>query len=241
MKKVLLLSMFFCSLFFTYTQTNYVYCQLVGTGKLFSTQVTVQADFGQERSFWKGVDYMRDWNGKKINFNSMVDAMNFMGKQGWEFVQAYVVTVNNQNVYHWLLKKEIVDEQDNKTSSNQNVYHNTEQINKVEVNYEADINGRWFRESDKLEIEINGDSGFVADVKTGAWVTLRQNENFPLEPKFQTIIKIGKLNWTCSDLLYDPVGKVFYRRSSRLTLNETGDKLTVSTEGIDTYTLFRIK
>jgi len=37
----------------------------------------------------------------------MIDAMNFMGAKGWEFVQAYVVTVGKQNVYHWLLKKEI--------------------------------------------------------------------------------------------------------------------------------------
>ena len=40
-------------------------------------------------------------------FNSMVDAMNWMGSMGWEFVQAYVVTVGNQNVYHWLLKKNL--------------------------------------------------------------------------------------------------------------------------------------
>lgn len=48
---------------------------------------------------------MKDENGKNIEFNSMVDAMNYFGKQGWEFVQAYAVTMGNQNVYHWLLKK----------------------------------------------------------------------------------------------------------------------------------------
>lgn len=85
----------------------YVYCELVGTGKFMSTKVNVQVDFGQATSIWKGVDYLKDKDGKKISFNSMVDAMNYMGYQGWEFVQAYVVTVNNQNVYHWLLKKEI--------------------------------------------------------------------------------------------------------------------------------------
>ncbi len=37
----------------------------------------------------------------------MVDALNYMGKQGWEFMQAYIVTVQNQNVYHYLLKKKI--------------------------------------------------------------------------------------------------------------------------------------
>ena len=112
MRKLFLFSVFIvvCCLVHA-QQQNYVYCQLVGTGKLFSSKVTVQADFGQQTTFWKEVDYIKDENGKKINFNSMVDAMNFMGTQGWEFVQAYVVTVNSQNVYHWLLKKEINQEE----------------------------------------------------------------------------------------------------------------------------------
>lgn len=112
MKKIVLFLAFaFCCIVAHAQQKNYVYCELVGTGKLFSTKVNVQADFGQQTSFWKGVDYIKDADGKRINFNSMVDAMNFMGTQGWEFVQAYVVTTSNQNVYHWLLKREIDQEQ----------------------------------------------------------------------------------------------------------------------------------
>jgi len=42
--------------------------------------------------------------GKVKSFNSMVDALNYMGNNGWEFVQAYIVTSGQQNVYHWLLK-----------------------------------------------------------------------------------------------------------------------------------------
>ncbi|MFN4256588.1 MAG: hypothetical protein ACK4Q5_16420 [Saprospiraceae bacterium] len=37
----------------------------------------------------------------------MVDAMNFMSELGWEFVQAYVVTTNNQNVYRWLMRVQV--------------------------------------------------------------------------------------------------------------------------------------
>ena len=40
----------------------------------------------------------------------MVDAMNYMGCLGWKFEQAYVVTVGQQNVYHWLLSKDISGE-----------------------------------------------------------------------------------------------------------------------------------
>ena len=48
-----------------------------------------------------------DENGKNITFNSMIDALNYMGKLGWDFEQAYVVTESNTNVYHWLLSKVI--------------------------------------------------------------------------------------------------------------------------------------
>ncbi len=61
-------------------------------------------DFGQAASYFEDKS-LRDENGNRIVFNSMVDAMNYMGRDGWEFVQAYVVTVGQQNVYHWLLKK----------------------------------------------------------------------------------------------------------------------------------------
>ena len=89
---------------------NYIYCELVGTSKLLSNKVKVQVDYGQETSFWKGISYLKDENGKNIEFNSMVDAMNYFGKQGWEFVQAYVITNGNQNVCHWLLKKDVTGE-----------------------------------------------------------------------------------------------------------------------------------
>lgn len=85
---------------------EYVYCQIMGREKLLSAKVTVDIDFGQEVSFWKQDRRYKDENGKAVTFNSMVDAMNFMGSLGWEFVQAYVVTVGQQNVYHWLLKME---------------------------------------------------------------------------------------------------------------------------------------
>jgi hypothetical protein len=95
------------------TQKNYVYCELLGIGKFMSNKLTIQVDFGQKTSFWKGGSdkILKDENGGAIVFNSMVDAMNYFGAVGWEFVQAYVVTTNNQHVYHWLLKKEITAEE----------------------------------------------------------------------------------------------------------------------------------
>lgn len=93
--------------------TKYIYCELVGTnantGKALTgvsigkDKVTIEIDFGQISSSWSD-QRLRGEDGKPMKFNSMVDAMNWMSGQGWEFVQGYVITVGNQNVMHWLLK-----------------------------------------------------------------------------------------------------------------------------------------
>lgn len=79
---------------------------VLGVGK----KAKVEVEFGDESYGWKGNDgrnILIDENGKDIKFNSMVDAMNYMGARGWKFETAYVVTVANQNVIHWLMSKEI--------------------------------------------------------------------------------------------------------------------------------------
>ena len=85
-------------------EMQYFYCQIVGTQKMLSSKVTITIDFGQVRKFVSD-QRLRNNKGEVVVFNSMVDAMNWMGARGWEFVQAYVLTVSNQNVYHWLIKK----------------------------------------------------------------------------------------------------------------------------------------
>jgi hypothetical protein len=82
------------------------YIQIVGTGKLLSNKVTVEIDFGQENKFFSGKDaQILDESGKPVVFNSMIDALNFMSSNGYEFVTAYAITISNQNVYHYLLRK----------------------------------------------------------------------------------------------------------------------------------------
>lgn len=111
--KIFTLIILTCSIIFSENclAQGRVYCELLGTHKFMSKKVTVEVDFGQEQSFWSS-DKLKDENGKTITFNSMIDAMNYMGSKGWEFVQAYVVTVSNQNVYHWLLTKYIGEDDD---------------------------------------------------------------------------------------------------------------------------------
>lgn len=89
------------------SELKYIYCELVGRQKFLSTKITISVDFGEERFFFKDTRLRDEQTGKVQTFNSMIDALNYMGKDGWEFVQAYIVTQGEQSVYHWLLKKRI--------------------------------------------------------------------------------------------------------------------------------------
>src|SRR5690606_9177419 len=86
------------------------YCMVLATSKLLSTKLTIQIDVGQEWSFWKDKRSLRDESGKRIEFNSVIDALNYMASDGWEFVNAYAITVGNQNVYHYVLKRDLTEE-----------------------------------------------------------------------------------------------------------------------------------
>jgi len=72
-----------------------------------SNKVTIAIDFGQENKFFSVKDDGRitDETGKPLILNSMIDALNFLSKYGYEFVDAYCITTQGQNVYHWLLRK----------------------------------------------------------------------------------------------------------------------------------------
>lgn len=83
------------------------YVEIVGTSRVLSSKLTVEIDFGQENKLFSSDKDTRikDANGKNMIFNSMIDALNFMTTNGYEFVQAYAVIVSNQNVYHYLLRR----------------------------------------------------------------------------------------------------------------------------------------
>ena len=113
MKKILFLNLFVLFAFCSNAQEQVpnvqpmVYCEIVGTEKFLSTKCTVMIDYGQEQKVFSDHSLV-DENGKRITFNSMVEALNFMSKLGWKFEHAYVVTHSQQNVYHWLLSKTLI-------------------------------------------------------------------------------------------------------------------------------------
>lgn len=105
MKKILLIVCMTLGCILSNAQGR-IFCELVGMQNLLGKTI-VSVDFGQVSLF--SDNRMVDENGDVLKFNSMVDAMNYMGALGWDFEQAYVVTIgtgnSRQNVYHWLLSK----------------------------------------------------------------------------------------------------------------------------------------
>ena len=83
------------------------FVQIVGTAKLLSTQLNIQIDFGQRTKLFTAnkETILRDEQGNPLVLNSMVDALNFMSQNGYDFLNAYALTMGSQNVYHFLLKR----------------------------------------------------------------------------------------------------------------------------------------
>ncbi|ANE53074.1 hypothetical protein [Flavisolibacter tropicus] len=108
MKKVFVMVCQFATLSL-FAQTNSTkieqYCQVTATPRLLSNKVTIDIDYGEEKSFWIDMR-LREVDGKLKKFNTVIDALNFMGRQGWIFINAYPVTNGSTTVYHYGFRKQ---------------------------------------------------------------------------------------------------------------------------------------
>lgn len=85
------------------------YIQIIGTDRMMSNRVTVRLDFGQLNRVWVRDTVIRDGNGNLVVFNSMIDALNFMSRHGYDFVQALINNSDSSSEYIYILKKKQPD------------------------------------------------------------------------------------------------------------------------------------
>jgi len=83
------------------------YCQVIATPGLLSNKVTIDIDFGEEKSVWRD-SRLKDCDGKIKKFNTIIDALNYMGRQGWIFINAYPVTIGQNTIFHFAFKKQFL-------------------------------------------------------------------------------------------------------------------------------------
>ena len=81
------------------------YCQVIATPRLLSNKVTIDIDYGDEKSFWYDTRLKTD-AGRLKKFNTVIDAINYMGKEGWIFMNAYPVRLGETEIYHFAFKKQ---------------------------------------------------------------------------------------------------------------------------------------
>jgi hypothetical protein len=111
MKKSLLLFLMlfplvsFCQYATIDTTTVEQYCEMVAQGRLLSSKVDIDVNYGEERKFFKSYA-VKDENGKLKKFNSVTDALNYLGQQGWTLLNAFPIsTASGPMVYHFYFKK----------------------------------------------------------------------------------------------------------------------------------------
>lgn len=91
-----------------FAQEKKVYCEIVGDGNFSGSKVKVEIVFGDsvDESIKQQADKV-----KTAKFSTMVDALNYMSKQGWELEQTYAISetagMNRGCVYHYVLSAEI--------------------------------------------------------------------------------------------------------------------------------------
>lgn len=95
------------------------YCEIVTYIDMgfFSSKISIEVNFGQANNFWGTDHQLVDEYGNSITFNSMIDALNYMGERGWELVEEYYEWRNprSENEYssapkqHFILCKTVTD------------------------------------------------------------------------------------------------------------------------------------
>ena len=75
----------------------------------FGKTKKVIIDYGQEQFRGDSMQILVDGEGNRVEFNSMIDALNYMESLGWNFVQAYVTVDNEISNVRWLVSKDVVE------------------------------------------------------------------------------------------------------------------------------------
>jgi len=93
MKKIIVTAVFLIVLSsgsFAQQDTTQVeqYCRLISFNRMFSNKVNIDVDFGDERKFFSDSRMRDEETGKLKKFNTVTDALNYMGSQGWKLVNS---------------------------------------------------------------------------------------------------------------------------------------------------------
>lgn len=106
MKKIILLAFCFLAQLAAHAQTDSIkveqYCQVIATPKLLSKKFKIELDAGEAQ-----VNRLKNNDEVFKKLNTVIDVLNFMGEEGWIFINAYPIKNNDTETYHYVFKKMI--------------------------------------------------------------------------------------------------------------------------------------
>tara|TARA_B100001250_G_scaffold133954_1_gene114529 strand:- start:12243 stop:12740 length:498 start_codon:yes stop_codon:yes gene_type:complete len=84
-----------------------VFCDLIAKTKFLGTEQKIMINYGNRDSLWidKKIYTLMSKDLKK--YNSIIDALNYMGSEGWKTINTYSSSQNSYTIEHYILKKEI--------------------------------------------------------------------------------------------------------------------------------------
>ena len=84
-----------------------VFCDLISTKKFLGTKETININYGTRDSLWQDEKIYTLIASDLKKYNSIIDALNYMGNEGWKTISSYSTSHNSYIVEHFILKKEI--------------------------------------------------------------------------------------------------------------------------------------
>ena len=84
-----------------------VFCDLVSRKKFLGREESIIINYGNRDSLWIDEKIYTLMSQDLKKYNSIVDALNYMGNEGWQTINSYSRSENSYIIEHYLLKKEI--------------------------------------------------------------------------------------------------------------------------------------
>lgn len=84
-----------------------VFCDLISKKKFLGTEETIMINYGTRDSLWIDEKIYTLISKDIKKYNSIIDALNYMGNEGWKTINTYSTSQNSHTIEHYILKKEI--------------------------------------------------------------------------------------------------------------------------------------
>ena len=79
-----------------------IYCEIVAR-ETMTRSLVISVDYGDKSMY--DDRRIKDENNEKIKFLSIVECLNYMIENGWEYVDTYVIPRGNYGEMHYIMKR----------------------------------------------------------------------------------------------------------------------------------------